>query len=543
MIDVGQTVGNYNITAKLGEGGMGVVFLAEHPVIGSKVALKAIHPHFARSADVVSRFVTEARAVNQIGHDHIVNITDFGHTPEGDFYFLMEYLQGEMLSEWINHHGAFPPARALNIAAQIADALQASHDQGVIHRDLKPDNIFLITRDTTADFVKVLDFGLAKLTHASVSTPTHNTGAGTVMGTPYYMSPEQCEGRAEVDHRADIYGLGVILFEMLTGRVPFGGEGYGEVIIKHVTVRPPTARSLVPEIPPALDAILSRALSKDPNARFQSMSQFREALLDPEVYAAASPTPDAVEDDLSLSGRLRAALPTARTQMSLLAPIKAPSQAIREAPDKAPSEAPPPVRVLAAPSSTFRHTAGEVVDDVELKPKRNRGGLVLLGVASLVGIAVVGMHGRGAGAQLVATARAAVRPSTIRVNFSSDPDGATVSRSDGSILGVTPLSIDVPYSDKAVDFHLSKDGYATKISSVVPNLPLPVFALLEKIPDPTPVAALAPPIEDPPITDVPAARRTIATAHGNHHHHHSDVSNADNDDADDSDGVLAPSTP
>jgi serine/threonine protein kinase len=543
MIDVGQTVGNYNITAKLGEGGMGVVFLAEHPVIGSKVALKAIHPHFARSADVVSRFVTEARAVNQIGHDHIVNITDFGHTPEGDFYFLMEYLQGEMLSEWINHHGAFPPARALNIAAQIADALQASHDQGVIHRDLKPDNIFLITRDTTADFVKVLDFGLAKLTHASVSTPTHNTGAGTVMGTPYYMSPEQCEGRAEVDHRADIYGLGVILFEMLTGRVPFGGEGYGEVIIKHVTVRPPTARSLVPEIPPALDAILSRALSKDPSARFQSMSQFREALLDPEVYAAAGPTPDAVEDDLSLSGRLRAALPTARTQMSLVAPIKAPSQAIREAPNKEPSQAPPPVRVLAAASSTFRHTAGEVVDDVELKPKRNRGGLVLLGVASLVGIAVVGMHGRGAGAQLVATARAAVRPSTIRVNFSSDPDGATVSRSDGSILGVTPLSIDVPYSDKAVDFHLSKDGYTTKISSVVPNLPLPVFALLEKIPDPTPVAALAPPIEDPPITDVPAARRTIATAHDNHHHHHSDVSNADNDDADDSDGVLAPSTP
>jgi serine/threonine protein kinase len=530
MIDVGQTVGNYNVTAKLGEGGMGVVFLAEHPVIGSKVALKAIHPHFARNADVVSRFVTEARAVNQIGHDHIVNITDFGHTPEGDFYFLMEYLQGEMLSDWINRHGAFPPARALNIAAQIADALAASHEQGVIHRDLKPDNIFLITRDTTADFVKVLDFGLAKLTHASVSTPTHNTGAGTVMGTPYYMSPEQCEGKAEVDHRADIYGLGVILFEMLTGRVPFGGEGYGEIIIKHVTVRPPTARSLVPELSPALDAILNRALSKNPSTRFQSMSEFRAALLDPEAYVATGVTPDAIDDDLSLSGRLRAALPTARTEMSLVAP------------SRAPSEAPPPVRSLPV-SSTFRHTAGEVVDDVELKPKRNRGGLVFLGVASLVGIAVVGMHGRGAGAQLVATAKAAVRPSTIRVNFSSDPDGATISRTDGSVLGVTPLSIDVPYSDKPTDFRVSKDGYTAKISSIVPNLPLPVFALLEKNAEPAPVAAPAPPVGDPPITVVPAATRTIATAHATRHRHHSSTASSEGDDADDGDGVLAPSIP
>jgi serine/threonine protein kinase len=531
MIDVGQTVGNYTVTAKLGEGGMGVVFLAEHPVIGSKVALKAIHPHFARNADVVSRFVTEARAVNQIGHDHIVNITDFGHTTDGDFYFLMEYLQGEMLSDWINSHGAFPPARALNIAAQIADALNASHEQGVIHRDLKPDNIFLITRDTTADFVKVLDFGLAKLTHASTSTPTHHTGAGAVMGTPYYMSPEQCEGRAEVDHRADIYSLGVILFEMLTGRVPFGGEGYGEIIIKHVTVRPPTARSLVPELSPALDALLSRALSKDPASRFQSMAEFREALLDPEGYGTSREIPETVEDDFS--GRLRAALPTARTQMSLVPPSPAPKVKVER--PSAPSSP-------SSPSSTFRHNAGEVIDDVELKPKRNRGGLMLLGVASLMGIVVVSMHGRGAGAQLVATARAAVRPSTIRVNFSSDPDGATISRSDGSILGVTPLSIDVPYSDKAVEYRVTKDGYAAKVSSFVPNLPLPVFALLEKNQEPAAPAPAAPPVEDPPIPDVRSATQTVAAARAAHHHHHSAVSSAPSGDTDDGDGVLAPSS-
>ncbi|HVV49038.1 MAG TPA: serine/threonine-protein kinase, partial [Polyangia bacterium] len=241
MIDVGQTVGNYRIAGILGEGGMGKVFLAEHPVIGSKVALKAIHPQFARNADVVARFVNEARAVNQIGHDHIVDITDFGHTDAGDFYFIMEYLHGDMLSDQIGRV-PFPPARAIDIAAQIADALEASHRQGVIHRDLKPDNILLIVRDGTPDFVKVFDFGLAKLTHRSAGAPVPNTEVGIVMGTPFYMSPEQCDARREVDHRADIYALGVILFQMLTGRVPFTGEGFGEVMAQHLTRTAPPVR-------------------------------------------------------------------------------------------------------------------------------------------------------------------------------------------------------------------------------------------------------------------------------------------------------------
>jgi serine/threonine protein kinase len=539
MIDVGQAVGNYNITAKLGEGGMGIVYLAEHPVIGSKVALKAIHPHFARSADVVSRFVTEARAVNQIGHDHIVNITDFGNTPAGDFYFIMEYLQGEMLSDGITHHGAFPPARALNIAAQIADALGASHEQGVIHRDLKPDNIYLITRDTTVDFVKVLDFGLAKLTHATCATPTHQTGAGTVMGTPFYMAPEQCEGKAELDHRADIYALGVMLFEMLTGHVPFGGTGYGEVLIKHVTLRPPTARSLVPSLPPSMDAILSRALAKKPENRFQSMAELRAALLDPEAYMAALPMP-LVHDDLS--GRMRAAAPRVRTEMKLELG-SAPSTFQRTMLDG------PMVLERPTPAtSTFRQSAGEKVEELAVVPKRSRGGRLLFGAAAAA-IAIAGVssvHVRRGATQLLASALAPAQPSTVRVNFSSDPDGATVLRSDGTVWGVTPLSIDVPYGEAPISYSVRKDGYAAKDSSFVPNLPLPVFAVLVKE-SPAAPAIAAVPIDDPALREVLSTARTLAAAP--RHHHHAVASRGPREPSEpnepnvDEDDVLAPSAP
>jgi serine/threonine-protein kinase len=281
VIEIGQTVGNYIVQAQLGEGGMGAVYLAEHPVIGRKVALKVIHPQYARSHDIVSRFITEAKSVNQIGHDHIVDITDFGTTAGGDFYFVMELLEGTALSELIQQGPRFSPDRALWICAQIADALQASHDHGVIHRDLKPENIFLVAHGGDQDFVKVLDFGLAKLINPSpAATPTHSTKAGLVMGTPCYMAPEQCEGTVEIDHRADIYALGVILFEMLTGEVPFGGTSYATIMLNQVNMAPPAVRELVPDLPPALDAIVSRALAKNPALRFQSMAEMRAALLE-----------------------------------------------------------------------------------------------------------------------------------------------------------------------------------------------------------------------------------------------------------------------
>ena len=392
MINLGQTVGNYNITAKLGEGGMGTVFLAEHPVIGSKIALKAIHPQFASDVEVVSRFVNEAKAVNRIGHDHIVDITDFGTTEAGDFYFMMEYLQGDSLSALIRRGGLFPPARALNIAAQIAEALQASHDHGVIHRDLKPDNVFLIARDGTLDFVKILDFGVAKLTSPQDAV-THNTCAGSLIGTPYYMSPEQCEGKVEVDNRSDIYSLGVILFEMLTGMIPFGGKGFGEIIVKHLTVPPPSARSIVPGLPAALDALLFRALSKDPAQRFQSMAEFQAALLNPDEYAQSQPSmglPD------RFSGRFQAALPMARS-----------GNRLRQAAVTTLEPAGEPVSVeWSRFPSTLNGSAGEI--DQDLRPARAPVRLaqvvVVLSMAALAGMALASMVGRQPAAAKMAVA-------------------------------------------------------------------------------------------------------------------------------------------
>jgi serine/threonine-protein kinase len=284
VIDIGESVGNYQVTSKLGEGGMGMVFLAEHPVIGAKVALKAIHPRFARRVDIVSRFVNEAKVVNQIQHDHIVNISDFGTTRGGDFYFVMEYLPGETLSQRIARRGALPVPRALNIAVQIADALQAAHEHGVVHRDVKPDNVILVPRGETTDFVKVLDFGLAKLTD-DAEPQLSGTGAGLIMGSPEYMSPEQCEGRAEIDHRSDVYALGIVVFQMLTGRAPFNAPSYRNVLLQQLTASPPTARSLARDLPPEIDPILARALAKDPAARFQTMAEFGAALRDPWAFA------------------------------------------------------------------------------------------------------------------------------------------------------------------------------------------------------------------------------------------------------------------
>jgi tRNA A-37 threonylcarbamoyl transferase component Bud32 len=286
VIAAGQTLGNYRILHKIGTGGMGAVYLAEHPLIGKRVALKVIHRELANNRDVVSRFFQEARAVNKIGNEHIIQIHDFGVTPEGDHFFIMEYLEGKTLASVLSQEAALGVVRALHIGAQIASALAAAHAAGIVHRDLKPDNIMLMGRLGEPEFVKVLDFGLAKVFSAATAV---KTAAGVLLGTPQYMSPEACESKGDVDHRTDIYALGVLLFQMTTGVLPFDGESMGEVLVKQVTVLPPAPRGLNPAIPPSVEQILLRCLAKPLDARFPTMYQLRDALLDPEAYLRGSP--------------------------------------------------------------------------------------------------------------------------------------------------------------------------------------------------------------------------------------------------------------
>ena len=286
---IGQTIGNYLVTQKVGEGGMGAVYLAEHPGIGKKVALKVLHNEFSSNQEVAARFFNEAKAVNDIGHPNIVDIHDFGIIQGGIgreqmVYFIMEYLAGVSLSALIRQEAPLPPERALGIGLQVADALAASHKCGIVHRDLKPDNIMLIRRHRETDFVKLLDFGIAKLTGDVAGS--RRTRTGIVMGTPAYMSPEQCEGRGNIDHRTDIYALGIVLYEMMTGRVPFIGEGYGEILVQHLTQNP---------IPPSqfhmmnahVEAVLMKALEKRADFRFPTMDEMMRAMSDPVGYVEA----------------------------------------------------------------------------------------------------------------------------------------------------------------------------------------------------------------------------------------------------------------
>ena len=270
---VGTAVGSFRIVRKLGEGGMGSVYLAEQALIGSKVAVKFLHEHLSSSNALVKRFYAEARAVNLIGHENIVNIFDMNVLPPRRYYLVMEYLDGQSLATFAE--GPLDPALAVPILAQVCDALQAAHEHGVIHRDLKPENLFLLKRKGPIPFVKVLDFGIAKLFAAELDA--EQTAAGAIVGTPEYMAPEQATGEV-IDGRADIYALGVIAYRMLTGRLPFEGNGIPAMLIAHRDEVVPPPRKFNEAISPALSAVLLRALAKRREDRPATAAAFKEGL-------------------------------------------------------------------------------------------------------------------------------------------------------------------------------------------------------------------------------------------------------------------------
>src|SRR6266496_1421185 len=271
---IGESVNNYRITELNEEGGIGAVYLAEHPFIGRKRAIKVLRREFAEDLSLVERFMNEARAANAIRNPNIIDIMDVGRLPTGIPYLMMEFLEGESLAHRLAR-GTLALGEALDVTLQTAAALAAAHGKGIVHRDLKPDNLYLVPDESASNGVrvKVLDFGIAKL-RGDLSGGMAKTQAGSLMGTPPYMSPEQCRGiTEEIDHRTDVYALGIILYEMLVGAPPFMSPGWGDIVLMHVTKPVPPPRAKNPTIPTELEAVILRALAKQPDERWASMNE------------------------------------------------------------------------------------------------------------------------------------------------------------------------------------------------------------------------------------------------------------------------------
>jgi eukaryotic-like serine/threonine-protein kinase len=297
---IGSALGNYEILEIEGVGGMGVVYKSRHKMLGKPVAVKVLHERFARRDGAVDQFLREAQAASRIRHPNIIDVTDFGIAPDGSVYFVMEYLEGISLEDVLARDTRIPLFNAVNIVRQTARALGAAHEEGIVHRDLKPENVFLINREgrrrvvrsireasgqrfivekeTNFDFVKLLDFGVAKFTLEDVG-PGMSTRAGMIFGTPHYMSPEQARGEL-VDGRSDVYALGIVFYEMITGVVPFDGEAALDILNGHVygTVIAPKERTSQVIVDDGTNETILRCLAKDPGDRYQTMYELIDAL-------------------------------------------------------------------------------------------------------------------------------------------------------------------------------------------------------------------------------------------------------------------------
>jgi serine/threonine-protein kinase len=357
---VGQTLdGRYQILRKIGEGGMGVVFAARHVVIERPLAVKVLRREVMRDSSIIKRFVQEAKAASRTGHPNIVDVTDFGTTSNGLTYQVMEFLEGPTLAAVIARSAPLSADRAVRIATQIARALGSAHEKRIIHRDIKPDNIFLLERGGRSDFVKIVDFGIAKMT-AVTGTPTDAprlTKAGSVFGTPEYMSPEQAAGRDDIDRRADIYALGIITYEMLTGHVPLRGDSPLKTLSMQISERavlPSRIRSDL-RVPPALEAAVMRALEKNPEDRFGTMAE-----LVSDFEKAVEPAQPLEEPPPRVSSALK------------LAPLPPGADAAAIAAARVPSTRPTTPRPASSPPPTLSPQPTSSPSPVRRRPSTRR---------------------------------------------------------------------------------------------------------------------------------------------------------------------------
>jgi len=310
-LSAGEMVGEYRVEGLLGEGGFGSVYASLHPLIGKRAAIKVLKREFSSKADIVSRFLAEARAVNQIRHRNIIDIFSFGVLPDGRHYYVMELLDGVTLDQHVKSRGGrLPLGEAIGILRPLARALGAAHGHNIAHRDLKPENVFLTLDEEGRPIPKLLDFGIAKL--AGDMGSQHKTRSGVPMGTPSYMSPEQVHGRT-VDHRTDIYAFGVVIFEILTGRLPFEGVSVMDVLMKHATAPPPRISEVAPWVPREIDDVLLSMMAKEPSQRPDSILSAVDLLTQAAARAG-------VAEATSLAPLSRASGPGAKTPLILPTP-------------------------------------------------------------------------------------------------------------------------------------------------------------------------------------------------------------------------------
>ncbi len=288
---LGQVLaGKYRIDERLNEGGMGAVYRGTHVLMDKTVAVKVLRPALAADEKIVARFSREARAASRISHPHAVSVTDFGESEDGVVFLVMEYLDGKTLKEIIREEGPMPLPRVVEIIRQVGGALDAAHEQGIVHRDLKSDNIMLLN-SAGPDYAKVLDFGIAKVTEPSGAYDPGLTAPDLVIGTPQYMSPEQCSQTSEVDARSDLYSLGVIIHEMLVGHVPFTGGSPTAIMMKHLQHEVPSVLQERPDLPSGVGRVVQRAMAKRPDDRYQHVGDLVEDLTMAAGMEAATAPP------------------------------------------------------------------------------------------------------------------------------------------------------------------------------------------------------------------------------------------------------------
>jgi tRNA A-37 threonylcarbamoyl transferase component Bud32 len=431
-LPAGTQVGEYVIEDVIGRGGFGVVYRAVQPLIAKLVAIKVLSRKFSADREIVSRFVAEARAVNQIRHRHIIDIFSFGQLADGHQYYVMEHLEGEPLDRYLSNRGRLSLEEALPILRAVGRALDAAHAKGIAHRDLKPENIF-IARDTDGDvFPKLLDFGVAKLLGNDESI-AHRTGTGVPIGTPLYMSPEQCRGR-DIDHRTDIYAFGILVYRLLTGAFPFEGDMV-DILHKQVHAEPPPPSSIVPMLPPAVDTAVAWMMRKDPAARPGSLVAAVGALQGEEI----------VTSSLKSTVRPVAARPR-RRWLFVLAPL---------------------VGAMIG-AVTFFVVKNKRGDERVTPPSTS--------AASATPVAV----DAGASATPMTLDAAPVRPAHVIITIAGVPEGTEVSGL--GVSGVAPGPVQMPYGTDTLVLTFKADGFVPASATVVPDKNQPLTVKLKKKP-------------------------------------------------------------